>query len=400
MSSLSVSKDERDFTTVLSKQVALFPDKPWIITESTSYSYWEVEYVSARLAQGFYEAGVQAGETVLIMLPDIIEYIFSWCALSKIGAIEVPVNVHHKGPILSYLINDSSATVMIVHADYLDKIDLVSNDLISLKHTYVIGGQSRTLASGIVVRDYDTLSASQNEWAGPGPAYFDLMAVMYTSGTTGNSKGGTISHAPAYEYALGLTHMLALEKNDVYLAPLPLFRIAGQFALVYAALIAGATAVLPDTFSARKFWQDVRAHGATTTFLLGAMANFLNSQDHFKNDSDNPLERVLMVPLIPETEEFKSRVDCKVSTTGGGTEMNCPIRTWFDLVDNKSCGLVVDELYEVKIVDENDQELPAGMPVEAIVRAKQPWMMTNGYWNNPVGTVKAWRNFCITAGTC
>ena len=69
-----------------------------------------------------------------------------------------------------------------------------------------------------------------------------------------------------------------------------------------------------------------------------------------------------MVPLIPETEEFKARFDCKVSTTWGGTEMNCPVRSGFDLVDNRSCGRLVEDLYEVRIVDDRDRELPPGVP--------------------------------------
>ena len=75
---------------------------------------------------------------------------------------------------------------------------------------------------------------------------------------------------------------------------------AGQFALVYCAMIAGATAVLPGAFSAKQFWADVRGHQATATFLLGAMANFLYGEEPAADDGDNPLERVLMVPLIAE----------------------------------------------------------------------------------------------------
>jgi carnitine-CoA ligase len=398
MSSFSDTRDERDFATVLSKRVARFADKPWIVTDGASYSYGDVDRRSSRMAQGFADAGVREGDTVLIMLPDIIDYIFSWCALSKIGAIEVPVNVHHRGSILSYMINDSSAKVLIIHSDFLEHLAAVAGDLSTLERVFVIGDEHARIDVDIEQVSFSDIGTGDGDWTGQGPRYMDLMAVMYTSGTTGNSKGGTISHAHAYEYALGVTAMLELKEDDVYYAPLPLFHIAGQFALVYATLIAGATAVLPGTFSASQFWRDVRAHKATTTFLLGAMANFLHSQDPLENDSDNPLERVLMVPLIPETEEFKSRFDCLVSTAWGGTEMNCPIRTTFDLVDNKSCGRVVAELYEVRIVDESDQEVPPGMPGEAVVRSKQPWMMTNGYWNHPDWTAKAWRNLWYHTG--
>ena len=105
-----------------------------------------------------------------------------------------------------------------------------------------------------------------------------------------------------------------------------------------------------------------------------------------------------MVPLIPEVEEFKSRFDCLVSTTWGGTEMNCPTRSGFDLVDNKSCGRVCEDRYEVRIVDENDTELPPGVPGEALVRTREPWIMTNGYWNNPEWTAKAFRNLWYHTG--
>ena len=167
---------------------------------------------------------------------------------------------------------------------------------------------------------------------------------------------------------------------------------------VYASCIVGGTAVLAGTFSAERFWQDVNAYHVTTTFLLGAMANFLYRQPRQDSDADNTMERVLMVPLIPEVEDFKTRFNCLVSTTWGGTEMNCPTQSTFDLVDNKSCGKVVEDRYEVRIADENDNECPPGVAGEALVRAKEPWIMTNGYWNHPEWTVKAWRNLWMHTG--
>jgi len=106
----------------------------------------------------------------------------------------------------------------------------------------------------------------------------------------------------------------------------------------------------------------------------------------------------LMVPLIPEVEDFKSRFDCLVSTTWGGTEMNCPTRSGFDLVDNMSCGRVANDRYEVRIADENDAELPPGIPGEALVRTKEPWIITTGYWNHPEWTEKAFRNLWYHTG--
>ena len=72
--------------------------------------------------------------------------------------------------------------------------------------------------------------------------------------------------------------------------------------------------------------------------------------------------------------------------------MNCPVRSGFDLVDSRSCGRLVEDLYEVRIADGEDRELPPGVAGEALVRAKEPWIISNGYWNHPEWTVAAWRN--------
>jgi carnitine-CoA ligase len=141
-----------------------------------------------------------------------------------------------------------------------------------------------------------------------------------------------------------------------------------------------------------------RRYSATCSFLLGAMANLLYRQPPAPDDGDNTLERVLVVPLIPEIEDFKRRFRLLVSTTWGGTEMNCPTRSGFRLPNARTCGRVVDDLYEVRIVDGNDNELPPGRPGEAIVRPKKPWIIMGGYWNHPEWTVNAWRNLWLHTG--
>ena len=129
----------RTWPTVLAKRAARSPDKPWIVTEERSYSYAEVDRRSGCMARALAEAGIKSGETVLLMLPDVIEFIWSWCALAKLGAIEVPVNLHYRGSILAYIIKDSGAKCMIAHADHLDRLEEVADQLDSLERIYVLG---------------------------------------------------------------------------------------------------------------------------------------------------------------------------------------------------------------------------------------------------------------------
>jgi crotonobetaine/carnitine-CoA ligase len=390
----------RDFASVLAKRSAEVPNRPWIITDEQSYSYRTMDEWSSRLAKGFDGLGIGTNDTVLVMLPDTVDFVLIWCALSKLGAVEVPVNAHYRGNLLTYLINDSEAQTMVLDVSFLERLESVSTDLIYIQRLIIYGDSSQVphaLTQRYEVLSYEDLEADR-PWSGCGPQYHDLMSVMYTSGTTGPSKGAMICHAHAYEYAYGVTEMLELQAGDIYYAPLPLFHLAGQFAVIYASCIASATAVITGVFSARSFWADIARFNASCSFLLGAMANFLYQQAPKSKDIQNPLERVLMVPLIPEVEDFKRRFGCLVSTTWGGTEMNCPTRSGFNLIDNKSCGRVANDRYEVRIADENDFELPSGTPGEALVRAKEPWTITAGYWNHPEWTEKAFRNLWYHTG--
>ena len=390
---------ERDLASVLARRIADRPDKPWIVTPEKSYTYAEIGARSGRLAKGVSGLGTAPGETMLSMLPDGIEVVDLWCALARIGIIEVPLNNHYLGDILAYMINDALAREMVIHSQFLDRLVPIAGKLEHLRRLVVTGGGE---VPAEVRERFDIVSLqdlyADTEWSGAGPRYNDVQAVMYTSGTTGPSKGAMMTHAHVYEYAYGVTEMLELCESDVYFAPIPLFHIAGKFAVVYASCIAGCTAIVQGGFHTDSYWDDIRRHGATVSFLLGAMASFLYRQPEREEDADTPLERLLMVPLIADVEAFKDRFGCLVSTTWGGTEMNCPTRSGFDLHDNKTCGRVQEDRFEVILVDEDDEEVPHGTPGEALVRAKRPWITSAGYWNHPDWTAKAWRNQWLHTG--
>jgi crotonobetaine/carnitine-CoA ligase len=384
---------------VLCRRLTDSADHPWVLTEDRAFSYREIDRLSSRLANGLARLGIKRGDTVLLMLNNSIDFIGLWCALGKLGAIEVPVNCNYKGRILARVMSDSRSRLVVADVEYLPRFRDIAADLALIETIVVRGADTaeRPLERARMVSYRDILSENDT-FAVVRPTPWDQAAIMYTSGTTGPSKGVMISHGHAYEYARGVVDMIEISHTDVYYAPLPLFHIAGQWALIYAAAIAGATAVLPDAFSVSRFWPTVRRHGASCAFLLGAMANLLHRQPPEPDDPENPLDRVLVVPLFPEIEAFKQRFACRVSTTWGGTEMNCPTRSGFDLANPRSCGRVDERLYEVRIVDQNDNELPAGVPGEAVVRPKIPWIVMAGYWNRPDWTVEAWRNLWMHTG--
>jgi carnitine-CoA ligase len=392
-------RSRQTVANVLADRVADRGDHPWLIEGERRVSYREMDVLSNRLANGLSDAGVRSGDTVLYMLRDSIELVALWCALAKLGAIEVPINVHLRGNTLGHLVSDSQAKLLVSEAGFLDRFADIETRMGKVERLIVHGdGVTPATLRRLEPAAFDTLPSADTAPPAADPKGHDLVAVMYTSGTTGPSKGVMVTHIHAWEYACGCMGMVELGPGDVYYAPLPLFHIAGQWAVVYACAIAGATAVIPPAFSASGFWDDVRRFGATTSFLLGAMANLLSRQPERDDDADNPMQRMLVVPLLPDIEAFKCRFGVQVSTTWGSTEVNVPTRSGFDLANSRTCGRVETSLYEVRIVDADDNEVSVGTPGEAVVRARDPWMLMAGYWNNPVGTLAAWRNLWLHSG--
>jgi crotonobetaine/carnitine-CoA ligase len=363
-------------------------------------SYREIDRRANRLARGLARQGVGAGTTVLVMLPNVVEFVVLWIALAKLGAIQVPVNTAYRGALLAHVIDDSRAAMMIVEVGFLERLAEIADRLPHLQRLVVFGEGTSALA-GIARFEAMTFAALADAPDDPtegGPTHRDLVAIMYTSGTTGPSKGVMTTHAHAYNYAHGGPDLLELGSGDVYFAPLPLFHIAGQWAVVYACMIAGATAAITRRFSVETFWGDAARFGATATFLLGAMANFLYRQPAAPGDGTTPIRKALVVPLFPEIDDFRRRFRVRVVTTYGSTEVSAPMVLPFDFPDWRACGRLKSDLYEARIVDANDEEVPDGTVGEFVIRPKEPWTLMSGYWRNPEATREAWRNLWLHSG--
>jgi crotonobetaine/carnitine-CoA ligase len=210
-----------------------------------------------------------------------------------------------------------------------------------------------------------------------------------------------VAHAHAYEYANGCASAVEVNTSDIYYtAGLPLFHVAGRWGVLYGAAIKGATAVIPRQFSATNFWDEVRQFGVTATYLLGAMANFLQRQTPRPDDADNPLEKVLMCPLLADLDAFRRRFNLKVATAYGSTEANAPIvmPLGSDIRHSQVVGKVRSELFDVRILNETDEELPPGVAGQIAVRPKAPAITMLGYWQQPEATCAMWRNLWLHTG--
>src|SRR6266571_67301 len=276
---------ERVVTRVLQDAARAYPDRAAVSFEAAEYTFAELWSRGRRAARVLRDTGVRPGDAVLVMQENTIQFVDAWLGIALLGAVQVPVNTEYRGKILHHQVRNSAARLMLLEI-----------------------------------------------------AEHDLVAIMYTSGTTGPSKGVRVTHAHAYTYANLAAQALELTEGDVYYAPLPLFHIAGQWALVYACLQVGATAIVRRRFSVSDFWAVVKESGATASFLLGAMANFLARQQPKPDDLDNPLERMLMVPLVDALDDFRRRFGVRICTCYGSTEVNVPIISDYDVIEPDIAG--------------------------------------------------------------
>lgn len=387
---------DRTLSAVFEGHLGTRPDAPALRGPDGALTYAETHRRALALGAGLHRAGARLGEPVLLMLDNHLDFVLSWLGLALTGAVEVPVNTAYRGSILAYLLNDSGAEVIVVEDRYCDRIAAVAARLTSLRTVVVRGGHGEALPAGrFEVVPFD--AAQDSDPATPVRTRpWDLMAIMYTSGTTGPSKGVLVTHAHAYGYC---TPALwgACGADDRTLVTLPLFHVGGQWAGVYNALIAGAETVVLDRFHATTYWDDVRRYGITYTLLLGAMANFLYRQPERRDDADNPMRRALMVPVIPEVDKFAERFGIDIGTAYGSTEGSSSLFSPFGEAHAGSCGRPRDD-FEARVVDDNDVEVAAGKVGELVLRPREPWSVMAGYHGKPEATVHAWRNQWLHTG--
>lgn len=396
---------------VLEQQALRRPDAAFLqwTDAYAPMGFAEVNREVNRRAHGFLELGVRRGDAVVLFMANSLDYILTWFALNKIGAVEAPVNTAYLGKFLEHQVNLCGARVIVV-------------DDALLQHVHASIAQMPALAT-VVVRQTTLAAAMQGEGvpgcsvvdfarvrtnndANPGipvtPA--DIAAIMFTSGTTGLSKGVLMPHAQLYLFSQIDCAALQLTQDDVYVTGLPFFHANSQLLTVYPCLIAGARCVLYEKFSATQWVERLHATGATVTNSLGVMLPFVHAQPPRQLDSGHRLRRILSAPTpYGILDAFKVRFGVHEFAEGfGQTEICCPIMTPLGRGIERppgAAGLLLDQWFDVRIVDpETDEELPLGEVGELVVRPKVPWIINAGYVNMPAETHRAWRNLWFHTG--
>ena len=159
---------------------------------------------------------------------------------------------------------------------------------------------------------------------------------------------------------------------------------------MFAMLARGGSIAVVDAFDTKSIWSLVRATETTVLVLLGVMAHFLSKQPPDPEDRQHPVRKVIMVP-VQDAVAFSERFGVDVYTVFNMTEISSPIISGRNPPIDGSCGRKRDGV-DVRLVDENDVEVPPDAVGELIVRTDRPWAMNYGYDKDAEATARAWRN--------
>jgi crotonobetaine/carnitine-CoA ligase len=337
-------------------------------------------------AAALQKLGVEQDELVLSWLPNGPLSVLNLLGLTQLGAVCVAINTAYRGGVLAHVLRNSGARLMIAHGALLERLSDV--DRARLGRIVVIGDE-RPALPGVELIGREALAGEASALRPPARPIRreDVMAVLYTSGTTGPSKGVLATYEHLHAAALGFRNV---GPGDRALNALPMFHVGGPLSVLWA-LIHGGSTVMAGAFRTEEFWPVVRRHGVTTTGLLGAMAQFLVDQPPSTDDRAHPLKSVIIAPFNETAMRFGERFGVDIYTEFNMTELSVPLWAGPNPRTPGTCGQPAPGA-ELRLVDAEGCDVAEGGVGELILRMQDSGTIARGYLNDPLATAETWRD--------
>jgi crotonobetaine/carnitine-CoA ligase len=354
----------------------------------------EFDQENRRWARRLAALGVKAGDTIGTMMGPSFDAYNAWLGISGLGAIEVPINPQLRGRSLTYMLNHAQPRILIIHKGYLDQLAQVADTLEELK-TIIIPDLADGEEPPVKLR-FEIVTGAQFRSQELTvdyrlPLRHETACIIYTSGTTGPPKGVIVP----WGWMTTQSQVPARITGGTRYSTLSPAHMSGKGALNHV-IADGRALVVRKLFSVSEFWNDIEKYDCRVMQLFPAQIKYLlEAAPPSEDDRNVALKFIWSAPLIPETKIFMERFDITVNTGFGATETGGTIAgVEIDGSNLKSCGKVNPDPrgYELRLVNERDEEVPVGEVGEMIVRTACPWTLNVGYYRNPEATAEAWRN--------
>lgn len=386
---------ERTIPALLRDRAQELGDAPYLLFEDQTFSYRQMYEEARRAAGALAELGVRRGDRVVLMMDNSPDYLWILLGLGLLSAVGVPLNTAAKGAQLAYYLQDADPTHIIVDPQYEDAV--IPARKTDAKLVRMSGTNTE---QGADVASYRRALHQATPIEPIAAAFSDLFLIMYTSGTTGPSKGVMCPHSHPLSVARYFSRGMQFTPDDRLYASQPLFHGAALWWGCFTAIWAGSSIAVARRFSASRFWDDVCRTKATQFSAVMSMVAILQKQAPSEAELKNPARQGFVIPVPRPRLEFEKRVGVVTTTNYAMTELHPvallgPTDGGYD--KEGTAGRVCDH-DEVVIADDNGMPLPAGEVGEILVRPREPWTFATGYWRKPEATVISWQNLWFHTG--
>jgi crotonobetaine/carnitine-CoA ligase len=397
-----VSARQTTVLDVFASRMRADADGPYLDFEGVGYSARRIDEESNRLAQALIGFGVARGDRVATLLENGAEQVVTFFAALKLGAVQVPINTAYKGDFLQHQLADSGARVVVVQGDFSGRVAEVARTLPDLAAAIVLGEPAEQVTA-VAQHDWAATLASARPDPPPDARVrpSDLACFIYTAGTTGPSKGCMLPHNYIVALADQIIRAWQRRADDVVLTPLPLFHFNAISVCVVGTLVAGGRASISRRFSVSQFWPEVQRTGATIVSMLGSLAILVADAPDHAGQTGHRLRLCAAAPMPPATDQvWRERFGCATFSGGYGLTEASLISMLPAGVVNKpgAAGKPNDHDFDVRLVDDDDVEVPVGEVGEIVCRPRAPNLMFAGYWQRPAETLAVLRNLWFHTG--
>ncbi len=383
------------YDKMLTQSATSWPEHVAIVFRDSTLTFRELNALTNQFAHALQELGVKQGERVCLLMTNQPEFVISCYAIARIGAVFSPINPAYKEREIAYQLANTEATAIVVQNELLPMIVTVQDQAPALKHVISVGSGKR--AEGLPhVSFADLIKGQPTTPPAVEIAVSDLVALPYSSGTTGLPKGVMLTHRNRVCNTIQSVSAIRMTERDHCLIFLPLSHAYGA-ALMDHALSTGATAVLMERFNPRECVQLIEQHRITRFSVVPPILMALVAWQDLRKYDLSSVRYVMSAaaPLAPiVAHAFRHITGVRVLQAYGFTEVCGPSHINpignDDLNVLESIGLPVSDT-EQKVVDSETglKELAIGEVGEICIRAPE---VMQGYWKAPEATASVLRH--------
>ena len=396
---------KRTLPRVMVEQGERLGSKPYIIfthepTRPITFGGFATasEYAGSGLSR---DHGIAAGTVAAVLLPNGVDYISAWGASLFAGLVDIPINYEFRKTLLRSALAMVGARLVFTDLDgferlldpevreYLPQLGLLvlagPHDAVEAnRRLHEAGGRATTIVAMAELQQQRPPARAWERLPADG-----LTSIRYTSGTTGVAKGIMYSHLHLLARSATHNRVMTLEGGDVLYTPFPLYHgLAGSMGAV-GTLQAGATLLGAPRFSASRYWADAHAGGATLGHVLFTLLPMLLQQPPGPADAAHAVR--YLYTAWPH-REFEARFRTTLIQIFAQSEVGVMAYRRGGTEEGSRCvGKPLPEM-DLRVVDEIDRPVAAGITGEIVIRPSQPHSVMQGYYNNLPATLRAFRN--------